>query len=102
MRWSLVFLVAVFISLSAYVGWKQGAFAFQKEQMALPEAAVMPQKPGMLAAQVKEPLKSQLLDLIKSRKLDEAAALYQQEGGVAKGLDVYRVLLKLAEAKTKK
>lgn len=85
-----------------YIGWEQGAFAFKREQMAIPEVTKTTQKTDLSMPDVKEPLKSELIALIKSRKLDDAVALYEKENGAAEGLDAYRVMLNLAEGETKK
>lgn len=87
--------------MSMYVGWEQGAFDFKREQMALPQQSkndtVKSPNIAELAAKVKEPLKSQLVDLINNRKLDEAVALYEGEYGKRKTSVAYSVMLKLVE-----
>ncbi len=105
MRWSLFFLISIFILLSAYVGWKQGAFDFKREKMALTETVTPADRKetadekaiAHMYAKLKEPLKSELVDLIKERKWDEAAALYEDKKGSTADVRIYGLLLKLAQ-----
>jgi hypothetical protein len=105
MRWSLFFLVSGFVLMCMYVGWEQGAFDFKHGQMALPEVNAEKSKKetapnakiAELANEVKEPLKSTLVDLINNRKLDEAVALYEKKYGKQETSVAYSVMLGLVE-----
>lgn len=77
--------------MSMYVGWEQGAFAFKPNQMDLPKEKTVK------AEEIKEPLKSELLALIKERKLDKAVTLYEKEYGKQETSTAYKAMLKLAE-----
>jgi hypothetical protein len=118
MRWSWFFLVSGFILFSAYIGWEKGAFDFKAEQMAFVDApekelsrraerdsckkeTVARRKIEELVAELKEPLKSRLIDLIKVRKLDKAAALLEKERGIQALPTAYTMLLQMdAEMQT--
>lgn len=111
MRWSIFFLLSGFLAFSLYIGWEQGAFAFQKEQMALQE--ISPEKPvekesskqqaiNQLLKAMKEPLKSDLQALIKERKLDEAVGILELEMGRQPVSIAYGAVLQLAEEQGKK
>ncbi len=115
MRWSIFFLIAGFLAFSIYVGWKQGAFDFKREQMAVVETAAQEsikkaskketsqqQKIADLLQKVKEPLKSEMQDRINEQKLDEAVALLEAEMGKQEISVSYGVVLKLAEKQTAK